>query len=211
MAKQKYIYSKIRAETIRMIESTEGYEVEFKESVSSLTPEDIVAFANGNGGAIIIGVRELDKKKSQRGEIIGCEISDRVKRTILNKAYSCNPKVEINIVAEGSKSKKTIYRIDIPSGDGKPYCTAGGTYKVRKDGQNIGIDPEMMETMIFRREEKKFLDRFKAAGEEILETLRQLGSELDERISRVESMAEDAATSAQDAVAAAEEISGELP
>jgi len=210
MAKPKNAYSQIRAETLRMIEGEEGYEVEFKESMSGLDAEDIVAFANGDGGTILIGVGEIGKKTRQRGEIVGCEISDRMKLKVLNKAHSCHPKVDVIIIAEGIKTDKPIYRIDIPVGNRKPYCTAGGTYKTRKDGQKISIDPELMETIIFQREEKEFINRFKAAGDEILESLGQLGVELDEKIEHVASIAEDAALSAQEAAAAAEESSGEF-
>lgn len=200
-------YAKVRAETHRMIEGEEGYDVEFKEGPKRVQPEDIVAFANGTGGSILVGVREVTEKKEQKGDIVGCRIGDEPKRSISDKANSCIPRLEVRIVAEGVKTGKPIYRIDIPQGDNKPYCTSGGTYKIRKDGQNVGIDPELMVSMVLRREEEQFIKRFKSAGEEILEALTQL----EDRVEQVAYVADETASSAQDAAAVAEELAGEEP
>ena len=208
MPKTKSSYPKLRPETIRMINGAEGYDVEFKENASGLETEDIVAFANGRGGIILIGVQEIGKKRQQKGQIVGCEISDRAKRSILDKANNCDPKIDINIIAEGIRTKTPIYRLEIPASDRKPHCTRGGTYKIRKDGQNIGIDLELIKTMIFEKEEKEFISRFKAAGDEILKTLKELGAGLDEKIDNVASIASEAASSAEQAAASAEEAAG---
>lgn len=198
-------YAEVRAQTQRMIEGEEGYDVEFKESPKDVQPEDIVAFANGTGGSILVGVRQVTKKNSRKGDIVGCRIGDEFKRSISDKASRCIPRLEVRIVAEGVKTGKPVYRIDIPQGDNKPYCTSGGTYKIRRDVQNIAIDPELMVPMVLRREEEQFINRFKSAGEQILEALRQL----EERVEQVAYVADEAASSAQEAAAVAEELAGE--
>lgn len=145
-------FQTIRADTRQLLEGQEGREVDFKESPAGVDTEDFVSFANGSGGTILVGVEETETEEGlQRGRVVGCSINDQTKLGFLNKATSCRPAVEIEISIENLR-RKPIYRIDIVEGTHKPYCTAKGTYKIRSDGRNVAIDPDMMAALILERE-----------------------------------------------------------
>ena len=162
-----------------------------------------MAFANARGGTIFVGVEENKTIKNQIANIIGCQISDENKQSFISMSASCRPVININISVENSKTKKPIYRIDIPEGDKKPYCTSSGLYKIRDDGQNIGIDPPFMKAIILESSSDEFVKQFKYAADELLKKLESMQNELEDQISRVESAAHEAIDAAHDAEQAA--------
>lgn len=212
-------YRKIRGDTRRLLEGQEGRDVDFKERAEGVDPEDLVAFANAGGGTILVGVREIETEQGlQRGEVVGCTISDQTKIGFLNKAASCRPPIEIEITVE-NLADKPIYRIGISEGPRKPYCTQKGTYKIRSDGRNVAIDPDMMTALIVERETERFLERFRAAAADVVRNLQEMEQRLIKGLGQVEAVAqraveaadratwaaEEATTAAQDAAAAAED------
>lgn len=206
---------RLRPSTKRMINGEEGTDVEYKRSISGLKSDDFISFANAKGGTIIIGVEESKKPNgSQCGEIVGCKISDESKNKINSIAKDCRPPVIVEINTEYYR-KKGIYRIDIKSASRKPVCTSGGTYKIRKSGANVLIDPDLMFSLILEREEQEFIKKFNEAGQDILDRIEASEKRLQELIKRVEVTAEDAFRAAQyaaeqagDAVIAAEDAAG---
>jgi predicted HTH transcriptional regulator len=119
----------IRPHTRRLLDGQEGREVDFKQSPDGVDPEDLVAFANGTGGTILVGVGEVETESGlQRGRVIGCAISDELRVGFINKASSCRPPVELEVTIE-NLNDVPFYRIDIPEGSHKPYCTQKGVYK----------------------------------------------------------------------------------
>lgn len=159
-----------RAKTLLRME--EGYDVEFKKSTGGLDNSDIVAFANSEtGGAILIGVKETKTGTGQqKGEVKGCPIGDEEKLKILNKAESCVPPVAVEIFLENSKAKP-FYRVEIPSGEEKPYCTPSGIYKIRGDGRTLALLPGRLLTMFMERESEEFVERFREATRGLEESL----------------------------------------
>lgn len=151
-------------ELLRMINKEEGYEIEFKESLSGLKSEDIVAFANSiTGGVILIGVKDdCDNQGRQVGTVIGCQINDNGKLSILNRAQSCRPPVNLEITSTELEGV-SIYVIQIPSGEFKPYCTDGGTYRIRGDGQKRSLYPSELLSLFMESERNKFINSFKEA------------------------------------------------
>lgn len=205
MANPKTEYKTIRAQTRRMINGEEGIDVEFKRSHAEVSPQYFVAFANATGGSIIVGVEETkDESGRQKAIIVGCEVNDRTKRALLSRANSCRPKIPIEVTVENSNDKP-IYRIDVPEGPSKPYCTEKGTYKIRLDGANAAIDPPMMAAIILEREAGQFVARFRQAADGITGRLVDLESRLARRIGQVEWAAEEAERAAREASDAAHE------
>ncbi len=151
-----------------LLNREEGGDMDFKRSVSSFKSDDIVAFANSKtGGTLLLGVDEIkDERGRQIGKIVGCEISDDSKMTILNRANSCIPPIEIDVFIENDDALP-FYRIEIPSGKNKPYCTSGGTYKIRDDGQNKTLEPRLLLELFLEKESNTFIDRFQAATKEL--------------------------------------------
>lgn len=153
---------------LRMINNEENAEVEFKESISGLKSEDIVAFTNSkSGGVIFIGVRdEAAHDGRQIGSIIGCKINDSSRLAILDKAQSCRPAVNLNI-SSIIINDKSLYVIEIPSGEYKPYCTEGGTYRIRADGRKRSLYPNELLSLFMESEREKFITSFKDVASSI--------------------------------------------
>jgi predicted HTH transcriptional regulator len=162
--KVKSEYNTLSARAKAMLERSETFDVEFKESVSGLESSDIVSFANSErGGTILVGIRETKiPNGQQRGQIIGCPIGDKEKLKILSKVNSCIPDVYVEIYVE-NLSSKPFFRIEIPSGEDKPYCTSGGTYKIRGDGITQNLNPPQLLNLFVTKESERFLKNFKDA------------------------------------------------
>lgn len=165
----------------------EGYDVDWKREISGLDSQDIVAFANSEkGGSILIGVEETkDNEGRQRANILGCACNEESKRNILSKAQNCIPSIEVEIIIENT-DKKSFYRIEIPSGEHKPYCTQKGVYKIRDDGHNKAITPNKMLSMFIEIEGDEFLKRFKEAGREIKNNISDLSGDINEALEKLE-------------------------
>lgn len=85
----KYRPTKLK-ELELILEKGEGYTVEFKQSVNSDLPREIVAFANASGGHIFIGVDDT-------GTVVGCNISNKLISQIQDMTFTCDPPVNIHI------------------------------------------------------------------------------------------------------------------
>ncbi|MCK5035147.1 MAG: ATP-binding protein [Candidatus Sabulitectum sp.] len=163
-----------------LLGSQESRVLDFKESIGGLSADDLVAFANcASGGTILLGVREnQDEQGRQTAEIIGCEIGDRAKLSILGKAGSCVPPVELFVIVENCEGKKPFLRISIPSGTKKPYSTSGGTYKIRGDARNNPLTPDLLLALFMDTENTQFINRFSQATQELESSLHELKSRL---------------------------------
>lgn len=180
---KKSEYKTVRKHTRSLLDGSEDEEVDFKKSVSSLENIDLVAFSNSpTGGYILIGVDEVKTGKNlQRGKIIGCTTSDRNKRKILDKAGSCRPSIKAEVVVENTNDKP-FFHVHIPSGEDKPYCTSGGTYKIRDNGRNRSLTPKELLAMFLSLESDKFIERFREATEELSKDIESLRFNLSQKI-----------------------------
>ncbi len=173
MERQEYKGVSKRAKAL--LDGQENYDVDFKRAVSGLESDDMVAFANSrHGGAILIGVDEMEIADGrQRGKIVGCPVGDKEKLSIISRAESCTPPVEVRIVVENA-GVLPFYRVEIPSGSEKPYCTSKGTYKIRGDGINQPLTPQRLLTLFVESESHEFIERFQRATQELEQKLGQL-------------------------------------
>jgi predicted HTH transcriptional regulator len=189
-----------------MIEGKENRDVDFKESHSGLKNEDLVAFANAQGGSILIGVREArDDTGMQHGEVIGWEGDfDRTRNSIQTKAANCRPPINLDVEREYD-GEHHIIRIDIAESKNKPCCTGGGIYKKREDGKNKAITPSEMTVLILEKEAMEFITRLQDAGAKFVEELMKGQEMLAKMIGNVESIAERAESAASSAASSAEE------
>jgi len=69
-----------------ILQEGEGLKIEFKESFDKSLAKEIVAFANACGGRIFLGVND-------KGKIIGCKLTNKLKSRIINIAHNCDPKI----------------------------------------------------------------------------------------------------------------------
>lgn len=85
----------------------------------------LVAFANTDGGDLILGV-------SEQREITGVGDPDRVARDVDNvAANNCEPPITVVQETVRSEDDRTVVVVHVPKGDMRPYRTNRGLYYVR--------------------------------------------------------------------------------
>jgi ATP-dependent DNA helicase RecG len=208
----------------RLLNREEGFDVDFKRAASGLDAEDLVSFANSErGGAILIGVDETkDGNGRQRAVVVGCPVGDGEKLKILSKANQCVPPVTVSLFVENS-AEKPFYRIEIRSGPHRPYCTSGGTYKIRGDGRNETLYPPQLLALFLKTEGGEFLERFRQATsrleaavheskqkiteelKDVRESVWSMESDIRQSLEEIGNSASNAEGNAQDANAFSEE------
>lgn len=110
------------------LQEGEGYRVEYKESIKDID-RDLVAFANAAGGIILLGV-------SDKREVKGINITNRLKSQIQDIANNCQPKIDISF-----EEFKNILLIKIPEGKNKPYLSSKGFFlRVGPNSQKMARD-----------------------------------------------------------------------
>ena len=116
--------SMTNTETIQsLIDSGEGYNVEFKVRVPSIVrelTEEICAFANADGGYLLIGVDD-------NGQIIGTGLENDKRSAIQGSISEISPALHCDMYAVNIEDK-TVWVIDVPSGKDKPYIFSGSNF-----------------------------------------------------------------------------------
>ncbi len=179
-------YKTISKKSQKLLQKEEGFEVEFKQSFAGIDSSDLVAFANSElGGTILIGVKEVTFNGKQQGKVIGCEVSDHAKLSIINRAQNCIPAMKIEVIAENTNSIP-FYRIEVPSGETKPYCTQGGTYKIRGNARTEALQPTQLLDIFMKIETEKFVQRFASATQDLEAILESIRANLAEKIGEID-------------------------
>ena len=114
----------LNTETIQsLIDSGEGYNVEFKvrapSKVRELT-EEICAFANADGGYLLIGVDD-------NGQVVGTNLENDKRSAIQSSISEISPALHCELYSVNVEGK-TVWVIDIPSGKDNPYIFSGSIY-----------------------------------------------------------------------------------
>jgi ATP-dependent DNA helicase RecG len=158
------VYRGLTRRTRWLLSRQEDYDVDFKRTVSAIDQGDLVAFANSpTGGTLLVGVDEgKGPDGRQCGVVVGCAVGDREKLLLQNKATDCVPPVKLEIFIENT-GRNPIFRLEIPSGLDKPYCTRRGTYKIRGDGRTDAIFPVRLLAIFMENESERFRQRFRQA------------------------------------------------
>jgi hypothetical protein len=103
-------------DVLSMIEQGENQHIEFKKKLNDNKKEfaeTVVAFSNGKGGAILIGVDDNSR-------IVGCD-QDKIEEAIINIIRSrCDPFIEPEI-KEIRINERSIIVVRINEGGNKPY------------------------------------------------------------------------------------------
>ena len=105
-----------------LISQGEGYNLEFKESFSNGIAREICAFANADGGKVLLGV-------SDGGEIKGVTISNDLMSRIHDISRNMDPSLKVEISRIGN-----VLIVEVPRGTDKPYSVNGKFYV--RDGAN---------------------------------------------------------------------------
>ncbi len=174
---------KIREKTKQFLSQAEGSDVEFKEEIGGVEPEDLVAFANStDGGFLLIGVSETENDQGQqRGRVDGCDVSDQGKQRVIGQAESCTPTVPLEVHVENTDDTPFL-RIDIPQGSNRPYCTDSGKYITRDDGRNRALYPSELLDLFVHEQAERFRERFESAASGLEAEIESLRVKLEKRI-----------------------------
>ncbi len=144
-------------ELFERIEKKEDLHTEFKEYLPSNEDlaKEIVAFANTDGGQIIIGV-------SDEGEIVGVSNPDEVLRRVDDVAYNrCEP--PITVLPETVKvGNRHVIVINVPKGDQRPYRTSSGFFYIRSANRVRRASREEL-LRLFQATESIFYDEIEIA------------------------------------------------
>lgn len=172
----------------------ENEKIEFKENAkTNAYIKTAVAFANGNGGKIVFGVKD-------NGEIIGVENEFEVMDGIINAiSDSCYPMIVPDISLH-TLENKTVILVEIEGGKKKPYYLKSkgmqkGTY-IRSGATTRIIEEDYVLKELVLEGENKYFDqqvchRESVSDEEIekfcewLEELARENSETDTKIKKV--------------------------
>lgn len=172
----------------------ESEKIEFKENAKTNTYiKTVVAFANGNGGKIVFGVK--DNK-----EIVGVENEFEVMDGIINAiSDSCYPMIVPDISLH-TLENKTVVLVEIEGGKKKPYYLKSkgmqkGTY-IRSGATTRIIEENYVLKELVLEGENKYFDQQVCHGESVsdeeiekfcewLEELARENSETDTKIKKV--------------------------
>jgi predicted HTH transcriptional regulator len=157
-------FKRISKKARDLLNKSEGLDVEFKQNHGGIKGATLVSFANSiSGGTILVGIEEDTSPEGiQFGKVIGCNVTDNDKLIIQNKASDCIPPIKIDIYIENI-NKAPFFRIEVPPGKHKPYCTKSGEYKIREDGRDRALHPDELLAIFLSKEGEKFLSDFKRA------------------------------------------------
>ncbi len=165
----------------------EGPTVEFKAN-DSVTEDDVVAFANTDGGVIVFGViEEPEKAGVRRGKVIGLAGSVAGVRDKVNNICSrCRPPLAPRFAHAKHKNGRVLVVWIAP---GKSLtCTSSGTYKRRIDAGAQPLLPADLGRIILEQESETFLARFRTAAEGLSQTVSDLGERLEALGSQMEDL-----------------------
>ena len=133
-----------KEELLGLIETGEGYTLDFKEALPSDLGRHICAFANASGGRIIRGVRDDGSASSYR-------LSNADEAKINSTARNLEPSIRVSV-----ERVDDFAVIHIPEGENKPYSSAGQFYlRIGSTSQQLRRD-EIRE--FFRRERLLMFD-----------------------------------------------------
>lgn len=161
----------------KMIADTESGTVEFKETTGQIERgmETLCAFLNGNGGTVFFGVTD-------KGQVIGQEVSDKTKRDIAEAIKRLEPIAEVQISyipLPDSKKKIIALHVEEVKLD-RPFCYKGRAYRRVESMTTIMPQLKYNELLVQREEIRRGWETYPNADlkltdldeEEIRKTLR---------------------------------------
>ena len=119
-----------------LIAQGEGVTVEFRRSLSRDLGRELCAFANANGGAVLIGV-------SDAGEIIGVSDHNRLKSRVQSIARSGDPAITVEVESVGE-----VLLVVVPPQKRKPY-SFGGRFFLREDASSQQMSNAEVEDLFY--------------------------------------------------------------
>ncbi len=106
----------MREDILEAIAMGEGYHTEFKRSIEKSIIEEVCAFANSDGGKILLGVDDY-------AHIVGIDTSNKTRSHIQDILSALQPKLSIKV-----EVVENIILIEVPRGNDKPYGSPKGFF-----------------------------------------------------------------------------------
>ena len=128
----------------QLIQQGESYNLEFKEGYSKDIGREICAFANANGGKILVGV-------SDDGSVKGVDTSNERKSVIQGLTRNIEPSIDTNI-----STVENVILIEVPEGIQKPY-SINGKFFLRTGPNSQQLNREEVKDF-FQKERRVFFD-----------------------------------------------------
>lgn len=154
-----------------LIAEGEGQQLDFKYHISSASKiaKSLVAFANTDGGRLLIGVKD-------NGKIIGIESEEEIYMIQLAAENYCNPPVNIEI-EDWKIDGKTVLEVYVPPSKQKPHYAKDETGKwlvyIRKADENLLANKVLIEVFKRKKDRTQTLIRYDKPEKLLLEYLHQ--------------------------------------
>ena len=158
----------------RLIEGGENQHLDFKFCVtdSRKIARTLSAFANSDGGKILIGVRD-------NGSVAGIRSDEEIYMVDTAEHLFCRPEITFTI-KQHITGGKTILEVDVMKGDRKPYQVKDENGKwlsyFRHNDQNLLANRILLQ--VWRKEKRKqgVLVKFSKAENTLMDYLKKNGS-----------------------------------
>lgn len=103
-----------------ILQQGEGYNVEFKQSVSKEIAQEICAFANAAGGTLLIGIKDDNS-------VCGVTTDNVMRSRITDSLRAIDPHLDVEFGEINYHGKNLVYLV-CGSGNKKPYALSGAIY-----------------------------------------------------------------------------------
>jgi len=161
--------------TVRsLIRQGEHQQLDFKHSVtdSKKIARTLSAFANTDGGTLLLGVRD-------NGSIAGVKSEEEYYMIEAASNIFCRPAIQFRMQTH-SIDKRTILEVNVMKGNNRPYLALDDNGKwlayVRKNDQNLLANRVILKVWKLNKEEVSILVKFRREETELLKHLREYGS-----------------------------------
>ena len=147
----------------------EGQQLDFKYEVinSSKIAKTLVAFANTDGGTLLIGVKD-------NGNIVGVSSEEEVFMIELAAERYCNPPVNVEMQTYETEGK-TVLEVYVPPSPEKPHYAKDEHGKwlvyVRRDDENLLANKVLIEVYKRKKSDKSTVVRYEKPEKFLMEYL----------------------------------------
>lgn len=158
----------------KLIEGGENKHLDFKFCVtnSRKIARTLSAFANSEGGKILIGVRD-------NGSIAGIRSDEEIYMVDTAEHLFCRPEITY-IIKQHMTGGKTILEVEVMKGDRKPYQVKDENGKwlsyFRHNDQNLVANRVLLQVWRKEKRKKGVLVKFSKAENTLLDYLKKNGS-----------------------------------
>ena len=158
----------------KLISGGESQQLDFKYCISDSRKiaRTLSAFANSDGGRLLIGVRD-------NGSIAGVRSDEEYYMIETASSLFCKPEIPV-IIKQHLADGKTILEVEVSKGDKKPYLSKGEDGKwlayFRHGDQNLVANNILIHLWRKNKREKGVLIRFGKPENTLLEHLKAYGT-----------------------------------